>query len=463
MRNGPGWKLTVDGYYDIVDQDPISPGRNLVNSVQRDLHRARQRGLHAGRRWERHPECAAQRPARPPVIGARWNGKAPSPRRPARASMTSWAARASCRPTRPVTEGTFGGGSVALHQGGPIELDAHGRRAGWGGNDHRRARGATCALRCRPEPRRHPARSRAASRRSPVLPQMEFRAGGINTVRGLSVRHAAWCRLLVGTGRRDADRGAGAPRAVLDAGWAGRRIRLLLRQPAGIGVASGSRSTASSSARGIIRFDFSRALTQRDTPGNSASWFRRHPARRCGEFAPVRASGRLLLAASRAGRRRARRLARAVDESRHHHLGRGASPCRITATWCPLRAAADAARYVGRHGVGILVRTVKLAPGMYRGGGHHALDGAGRGDRVPARERANFVGAEPLIRARWRSRRSRAPGWWGASWLAHGRPTGRCCFVASSVRVTAVPDTVRCESQAPPPDRPHRFECNLTP
>ena len=32
MRNGPGWKLTVDGYYDIVDQDPISPGRNLVNS-----------------------------------------------------------------------------------------------------------------------------------------------------------------------------------------------------------------------------------------------------------------------------------------------------------------------------------------------------------------------------------------------------------------------------------------------
>ena len=32
IRNGPGWKLTVDGYYDIVDQDLISPGRNLINS-----------------------------------------------------------------------------------------------------------------------------------------------------------------------------------------------------------------------------------------------------------------------------------------------------------------------------------------------------------------------------------------------------------------------------------------------
>ena len=33
VRNGPGWKLGVSGYRDIVDVDPFSPGRTLPNTV----------------------------------------------------------------------------------------------------------------------------------------------------------------------------------------------------------------------------------------------------------------------------------------------------------------------------------------------------------------------------------------------------------------------------------------------
>jgi hypothetical protein len=33
VRNGPGWKLALAGYRDIVDADPFSPGRTLPNSV----------------------------------------------------------------------------------------------------------------------------------------------------------------------------------------------------------------------------------------------------------------------------------------------------------------------------------------------------------------------------------------------------------------------------------------------
>jgi len=33
VRNGPGWKLGVSGYRDIVDVDPFSPGRSVPNSV----------------------------------------------------------------------------------------------------------------------------------------------------------------------------------------------------------------------------------------------------------------------------------------------------------------------------------------------------------------------------------------------------------------------------------------------
>jgi len=169
----------------------------------------------------------------------------------------------------PVTEGTFVGGSVALHQGGPVSWTVTADVLGGEGTTTARAWG---------DLRLGIGQSRGATLRvksgvatSPVLPQMEFRAGGINTVRGYQYgtqRGAAFW-----SAQADVTPIAGPVRPVLfiDAGWGGSTSNYFSGTPlvgAGIGLSIYSKLFRT----GIIRFDFSRALTQRDTPGNAASF-----------------------------------------------------------------------------------------------------------------------------------------------------------------------------------------------
>jgi outer membrane protein assembly factor BamA len=165
-----------------------------------------------------------------------------------------------------VTEGTFGGGSVAVHGSGPVSwtltadvLGGQGTTTARTWGDLRvgvgQSRGATL-------------RVKTGVATTPVLPQMEFRAGGIHTVRGYQYgtqRGAAFW-----SAQADVTPIAGPVRPVLfvDAGWAGSGSDYFSGPPlvgAGIGLSIYSKLFRT----GIIRFDFSRAFTQRDTPGNS--------------------------------------------------------------------------------------------------------------------------------------------------------------------------------------------------
>ena len=106
---------------------------------------------------------------------------------------------------------------------------------------------------------------------TPVLPQMEFRAGGVHTVRGY--QYGTQRGASFWSAQADVTPIAGPVRPVLfiDAGWAGGTTDYFSGTPlvgAGIGLSIYSKLFRT----GIIRFDFSRALTQRATPGNSASF-----------------------------------------------------------------------------------------------------------------------------------------------------------------------------------------------
>lgn len=268
IRNGPGWKLTVDGYYDIVDQDPVSPGRNLVNSFNAifTAHDNADYMLGGGGSASLNVPLSDRLDMR---FGAKveWEGTTNTE---TGSAVNDFLGGSGDMPANaPVTEGTFAGGSVALHQGGPLTWTVTADVLGGEGTTTARAwgdlrigigqsRGATL-------------RVKSGVATTPVLPQMEFRAGGINTVRGYQYgtqRGAAFW-----SAQADVTPIAGPVRPVLfiDAGWAGGTSDYFGGPPlvgAGIGLSIYSKLFRT----GIIRFDFSRALTQRDTPGNSASF-----------------------------------------------------------------------------------------------------------------------------------------------------------------------------------------------
>lgn len=269
VRNGPGWKLTVDGYYDIVDQDPISPGRNLINSFNAifTAHDYADYMLGGGGSANLNVPLSDRLDLR---VGAKveWEGTVVT--ETGSGVNEFLGGSGDMPPNAPVTEGTFTGGSVALHQGGPVGwtltadvLGGAGTVTGRAWGDLRlgigQSAGATFRL-----------KSGVAT--SPVLPQMEFRAGGINTVRGFTYgtqRGAAFW-----SAQADLTPLAGPVRPVLfiDAGWAGDASDYFGGPPlvgGGIGLSIYSKLFRT----GIIRFDLSRALTQRDTPGNSAFRF----------------------------------------------------------------------------------------------------------------------------------------------------------------------------------------------
>ena len=269
IRNGPGWKLTVDGYYDIVDQDVISPGRNLVNSFNAifTAHDNADYMLGGGGSANLNVPLGDRLDLR---VGAKveWEGTVETE---TGSGVNDFLGGSGVMPANaPITEGTFAGGSLALHQAGPVGwtltadvLGGTGTVTGRAWGDLRlgfgASRGATFRL-----------KSGVAT--TPVLPQMEFRAGGINTVRGYTYgtqRGAAFW-----SAQADVTPIAGPIRPVffVDAGWAGDASDYFGGPPlvgAGIGLSIYSKLFRT----GIIRFDLSRALTQRDTPGNSAFRF----------------------------------------------------------------------------------------------------------------------------------------------------------------------------------------------
>ena len=268
IRNGPGWKLTVDGYYDIVDQDPVSPGRNLINTFNAifTAHDNADYMQGGGGSALLNVPLSDRLDLR---LGAKveWEGSVATE---AGSGVNDFLGGSGDMPANaPVTEGTFAGGSAALHQNGQLNWTITADVLGGEGTTTARAWG---------DLRLGIGQSRGATIRvktgvatTPVLPQMEFRAGGINTVRGYQYgtqRGAAFW-----SAQADVTPIAGPIRPVLfvDAGWAGGAPDYFGGTPlvgAGIGLSIYSKLFRT----GIIRFDFSRALTQRDTPGNDASF-----------------------------------------------------------------------------------------------------------------------------------------------------------------------------------------------
>lgn len=269
LRNGPGWKLTVEGYYDIVDQDVISPGRNLVNSFNAifTAHDNADYMLGGGGAAGVSVPLSDRLDLR---MGAKveWQGTVVT--ETGSGVNDFLGGSGDMPPNAPITEGTFAGGSVALRQTGSVGwtltadvLGGAGTVTGRAWGDLRLSVGSSAGATLR---------VKTGVATSPVLPQMEFRAGGINTVRGYQYgtqRGAAFW-----TAQADVSPFAGPVRPVLfvDAGWAGGPSDYFGGPPlvgAGIGLSIYSKLFRT----GIIRFDLSRALTQRDTPGNSAFRF----------------------------------------------------------------------------------------------------------------------------------------------------------------------------------------------
>ena len=219
VRNGPGWKLTVDGYYDIVDQDPISPGRNLVNSFNAifTAHDNADYMLGGGGSANLNVPLSDRLDLR---VGAKveWEGTVVTE---TGSGVNDFLGGIG----RDARERAGDGGNVRRRLGGTAPeraggMDADRGCARWGRDGHRSRLGRPPAERGQSR-RALRLRVKTGIATSPVLPQMEFRAGGINTVRGYQYgtqRGAAFW-----SAQADVTPFAGPVRPVLfmDAGWAG--------------------------------------------------------------------------------------------------------------------------------------------------------------------------------------------------------------------------------------------------
>lgn len=256
IRNGPGWKLTMDGYHDIVDQDPVSPGRNLANSVNAaftthdnaDYLLATGGGALLQLPWTEALEFQ---------VGARVEEQL-SVAREARSGLNDFFGGTGVMlENTPVTEGTFVGARAGLSHRGAFRwavnadvLAGAGTETGrlWGEARYGVGRSSGATL-----------RAKAGIASSPALPQMEFRVGGQQTVRmydyGLQHGQAFWAAQLdvVPLG------GWFRPVAFADVGWAGDADNFGESPLVGVGL--GVSLYSKLFRMGVIRFDLSRGLS----------------------------------------------------------------------------------------------------------------------------------------------------------------------------------------------------------
>lgn len=259
IRNGPGWKLTVDGYHDVVDQDAVSPGRTLGNSVNAAFttHDNGDYMLATG------GSATLVLPVSN-TLDLRLGGRVEeelSLVTDARSGLNDFFGGDGLMATNaPVTEGTFVGGSAALSHRGTFGwtittdvLSGEGSTTGrlWGEARYSIGTGAGATF-----------RAKAGIATSPTLPQSQFRVGGQHTVRmydyGTQRGQSFWAA------QADFVPFAGFLRPVVfaDVGWAGDPDNFG-ESPlvgAGIGVSLYSKLFRS----GVIRFDLSRQLSPGD-------------------------------------------------------------------------------------------------------------------------------------------------------------------------------------------------------
>lgn len=244
-------RLALSGYYELVDVDPLSPGRTTSNTVN-GIFAGHDNGDYALGRggsitWETPVGKRLDL-----VLGTRIERQS-SVGRVARSGVNDFLGGSGLFPPNPpVREETFGIGWVRLRRPGrsnwAVTLDA------WGGAGQTRVRffGDTRRNLGRI---RTTLRLKAGAGTEPALPQTLFRLGGVNTVRGFeygtSMAPAIWAAQLDITPLGGRIR----PVLFLDAGQAS-RLASLFSTSALVGGGAGL-----SLLHGLIRFDVSRPIS----------------------------------------------------------------------------------------------------------------------------------------------------------------------------------------------------------
>jgi hypothetical protein len=252
IRDAPGGQLRVSGYRDIVSVDPIALGPSMGNTFN---------AIFAAHDDADYALATGGSATFVTSLGVGWEvsvtGRVERQRsvvREAKSGVNDFLGGDGVFPENaPVTEGTFGGATVRL---------AHGGRTNWAVTADLLGGAGTATFRSWGDLRQDVGRRAAATLRAragiastPVLPQMAFRLGGINTVRGFDygtlVGQAFWAAQLDFTPLQSRIR----PVLFLDAGQAGRASGLFDTKAlvgGGIGV---------SLLRGALRFNLSRRLS----------------------------------------------------------------------------------------------------------------------------------------------------------------------------------------------------------
>lgn len=135
-------------------------------------------------------------------------------------------------------------------------------------------------------------------------------------------------------------------------------------------------------------------------------------------------------------------------------FGNGELAVPLRATWCESRGRLTLLSVSGDTGVGILIRTVKLAPGLFGVSDTAAARSPGSTLAFRLAEAANlFVlssdsGAVAITSVRETGLTGRFVAWFS-------RPGAGPALLTGSFRgASALPDTVRCEQSTPPPAGP---------
>jgi hypothetical protein len=252
IRDAPGGQLRVSGYHDVVNVDPIALGPSFGNTFNAIFvaHDDADYALASGGSvtFETSLGVGYELSATGRVERQR------SVRRETSSGVNDFLGGDGIFPeNRPITEGTFAGGTVRLLYGGrtrwTLTADLLGGAGtatlrGWGEVRRDVGGGAGATI-----------RARAGIATTPVLPQMAFRLGGVNTVRGFEygslTGQAFWSAQLDVTPIASRLR----PVVFIDAGQAGSASGLFDTKAlvgAGVGL---------SLLRGALRFDLSRRLS----------------------------------------------------------------------------------------------------------------------------------------------------------------------------------------------------------